>query len=53
MTTVVGPVKFNPDGTAQIITVMNQWLASKQVLVWPKDQAAMPPAYPAKTWQER
>ena len=53
MTTVVGPVKFNPDGTAQIITVMNQWLASKQVLVWPKDQAAMPPAYPAKIWQER
>jgi branched-chain amino acid transport system substrate-binding protein len=53
MTTVVGPVKFNPDGTAQIITVMNQWLASKQTLVWPKDQAAVPPAYPAKTWQER
>jgi len=53
MTTVVGPVKFNPDGTAQIVTVMNQWLASKQVLVWPKDQAVMPPAYPAKTWTER
>jgi branched-chain amino acid transport system substrate-binding protein len=53
MTTVVGPVKFNSDGTAQIVTVMNQWLATKQVLVWPKDQAAMPPAYPAKSWQER
>jgi branched-chain amino acid transport system substrate-binding protein len=53
MTTVCGPVKFNADGTAQIITVMNQWLGSKQVLVWPKDQAVMPPAYPAKTWQER
>jgi len=53
MTTVVGPVKFNPDGTAQIRTVMNQWLGAKQVLVWPKDQATMPPAYPAKTWSER
>jgi branched-chain amino acid transport system substrate-binding protein len=53
MTTVVGPVKFNPDGTAQVITVMNQWLATKQVLVWPKDQASTPPAYPAKTWQDR
>jgi branched-chain amino acid transport system substrate-binding protein len=53
MTTVAGPVKFNPDGTAQIATVMNQWLGGKQVLVWPKDQASTPPAYPAKTWAER
>jgi branched-chain amino acid transport system substrate-binding protein len=53
MTTVAGPVKFNPDGTAQVITVMNQWQAGKQMLVWPKDQAATPPAYPAKVWGER
>jgi branched-chain amino acid transport system substrate-binding protein len=53
MTTVAGPVKFNPDGTGQVITVMNQWVGGKQALVWPKDQAGMPPAYPAKAWQER
>ena len=53
MTTVAGPVKFNPDGTGQVITVANQWQDGKQVLVWPKDQAAAPIAYPAKPWRER
>ena len=51
--TVAGPVKFNSDGTGQVVTVMNQWVDSKQVLVWPKDQAAAPLAYPAKPWSER
>ena len=53
MMTVAGPVKFNPDGTGQVIVVMNQWLDGKQVLVWPKDQAAAPIQYPAKPWRER
>src|SRR5579859_1864785 len=48
MTTVSGPVKFNPDGTAQITTVMDQWLGGKQVLIWPKDQATHAIDYPAK-----
>jgi branched-chain amino acid transport system substrate-binding protein len=53
MTTVVGPVKFNPDGTGQVTTVINQWQDGKQVLVWPADQATAKVAYPAKTWEER
>jgi branched-chain amino acid transport system substrate-binding protein len=53
MTTVSGPVKFNPDGTAQVITVMDQWLANKQVLIWPKDQATQAVDYPAKPWSAR
>jgi branched-chain amino acid transport system substrate-binding protein len=51
--TVAGPIKFNADGTGQVITVMNQWLGGKQVLVWPKDQATQPLQYPAKPWSER
>jgi hypothetical protein len=46
-------VKFNPDGTAQVITVMDQWLANKQVLIWPKDQATQAVDYPAKPWSAR
>jgi branched-chain amino acid transport system substrate-binding protein len=53
MPTVVGPVKFNSDGTGQVITVINQWQAVKQTLIWPKDQAAAPIAFPAKAWKER
>jgi branched-chain amino acid transport system substrate-binding protein len=52
-TSLIGPVKFNPDGTGQVITVFNQWQAQKQVLVWPKDVAVAPFQYPAKTWSER
>jgi branched-chain amino acid transport system substrate-binding protein len=51
--TVAGPIKFNADGTAQVISVMNQWLGGKQVLVWPKDQATQPLSYPAKPWSGR
>jgi len=53
MMTVMGSVKFNPDGSGQVTTIANQWQDGKQVLVWPKDQAAAPLAYPAKPWNER
>jgi branched-chain amino acid transport system substrate-binding protein len=53
MTTVAGPVKFNPDGTGQVTTVINQWQDGKQVLVWPPDQAVGKVSYPAKAWKER
>ena len=52
MMTVAGPVKFNADGTAQITTVFNQWVNSKQVLIWPKDQASAQLQL-AKPWRER
>jgi branched-chain amino acid transport system substrate-binding protein len=53
MMTVEGPVKFNADGTGQVITVINQWQDGKQVLVWPPDQAVGKVAYPATPWAQR
>jgi branched-chain amino acid transport system substrate-binding protein len=53
LSTVAGPIKFNSDGSAQMITVFNQWQGGKQVLVWPKDQAASGLEYPAKPWSQR
>ena len=53
MMTVMGPVKFNPDGTGQVQTIANQVQDGKQVLVWPKDQASAPVAYPARPFRER
>jgi len=53
MMTVAGPVKFNADGTGQVLHVANQWQDGRQVLVWPRDQAAVPLAYPAPSWRER
>jgi branched-chain amino acid transport system substrate-binding protein len=52
MTTVIGPVKFNPDGTGQVVTIANQWQDGKQVLVWPKEHA-VGALMPAKGWAER
>lgn len=51
--TVIGPVTFNPDGTGNVITVLDQWQGGKQVAVWPTDQASNPVAYPAKGWSAR
>jgi branched-chain amino acid transport system substrate-binding protein len=53
MMTVMGPVSFNPDGTSQVVPVTDQRQDGKQVLVWPKDQAISPVAYPAKPFRER
>ncbi len=53
MNTVIGPVKFNSDGTGQVITVINQWQSGKQVLVWPLNQAAHKILYPAPSWSSR
>lgn len=53
MDTVVGHVKFNDDGTAQVVNVIDQWQGGKQVLVWPADQAAAKVEYPAPAWSNR
>ncbi|HLF26326.1 MAG TPA: amino acid ABC transporter substrate-binding protein [Anaerolineae bacterium] len=53
MTTVVGSVKFNADGTGQVTTIINQWQDGKQVLIWPPDQAVGQVMYPAASWTER
>jgi branched-chain amino acid transport system substrate-binding protein len=53
MTTVAGPVKFRPDGTAIIQPMVGQWLAGKQELIWPRDLATAPFAYPAPPFGKR
>jgi branched-chain amino acid transport system substrate-binding protein len=52
-TTVVGPVRFRPDGTGEVKVFFQQWLKGKQELVWPKDFATAPFAYPAPPFSQR
>jgi branched-chain amino acid transport system substrate-binding protein len=52
-TTVIGPVKFRPDGTGIVNAVFLQWLDGKQELVWPKDAATKPLVYPAPPFAKR
>ena len=53
MQTVMGPVRFRPDGTGIVTTVFVQWQAGKQQLVWPKDLGGVPLIYPAPPWRAR
>ncbi len=53
MDTVIGPVKFNADGTGQVITIFDQWQNGKQELIWPLDQPTKPIAYPAVPFDQR
>jgi branched-chain amino acid transport system substrate-binding protein len=51
--TVVGPVRFQPDGTGLVPTVFVQWQAGKQEMVWPKNLGATRLLYPAPRWRDR
>ena len=60
MVTIGGPISFNPDGTPKVyskdgkplaITGMAQWLGGKQELIWPKEYATVPFAYPAQPFK--
>ena len=54
MTTVIGPVKFRPDGTGVVKAgLFAQWINGKQELVWPKEYATAPLAYPAPPFAKR
>jgi branched-chain amino acid transport system substrate-binding protein len=53
MTTVIGPVKFRPDGTGIVQGAFLQWLNGQQELVWPKEFATAPLAYPAPPYAKR
>jgi branched-chain amino acid transport system substrate-binding protein len=53
MTTVIGPVKFRPDGTGIVQSVFIQWINGKQELVWPKEFQTVPLAYPAPPFARR
>ncbi len=51
--TVVGPVRFRPDGTGIVPIVFVQWQAGKQELVWPKELGGVRLLYPAPRWRDR
>lgn len=53
MTTVMGPVKFRPDGTAVVSGLVIQWQKGRQELVWPREFATASLVYPAPPWAER
>ncbi|MBC7250749.1 MAG: amino acid ABC transporter substrate-binding protein [Anaerolineae bacterium] len=53
MTTVVGPVTFNADGTGNVLNPLIQWQNGQQELVWPKDHATADLLYPAPPFEER
>jgi branched-chain amino acid transport system substrate-binding protein len=51
--TVIGSVKFRPDGTAIVAAAFAQWLNGKQELIYPKEHATTPLAYPAPAYGKR
>jgi hypothetical protein len=53
MDTISGHVTFNPDGTGNVLNVINQWQDGKQVLVWPPEQAVGKIEYPVPAWGQR
>jgi len=53
MMTVIGPLKFRPDGTGVVIFFSVQWQKGKQEVVFPKEYATAPFVYPMPKWSER
>lgn len=53
MTTVVGPVTFNTDGTGNVLNPLIQWQNGKQELVWPPEHASAKLVYPAPPFDKR
>ena len=53
MNTVIGAVKFRPDGTGIVPQALLQWINGKQELVWPKEAATSPLAFPAPPFDKR
>ena len=53
MMTVVGPVRFKPDGAGEVKIFIPQWQKGKQELVWPKEFATAPFVYPAPPFGQR
>ncbi len=51
--TVIGPVKFRPDGTGIVRSVFLQWINGKQELVWPSEFATAAVVYPAPPFSKR
>ena len=53
VTTVVGPVTFNEDGTGNVLNPLIHWQSGKLELVWPEEHATAEFLYPAPPFGER
>jgi branched-chain amino acid transport system substrate-binding protein len=53
MVTVIGPLKFRPDGTGVVVYFGVQWQKGKQEVVFPKEYATAPLVYPMPKWSGR
>jgi branched-chain amino acid transport system substrate-binding protein len=54
MMTVIGKVKFRPDGTLiDPCPAVVQWLDGNRRLVWPKEFRETPFVYPIPLWKDR
>ena len=53
MVTVIGPELHRPDGTGIVQAAFAQWQNGKQELVYPKEYATAPLAYPAPPFAKR
>jgi branched-chain amino acid transport system substrate-binding protein len=53
VTTVVGPVTFNEDGTGNVLNPLIQWQNGQLELVWPEEHATADFLYPAPPFSER
>ena len=53
LSTVIGPVTFNADGTGNVLNPLTQWQNGKMELVWPEDQKTSDFAFPAPPYEER
>ena len=52
-TSVIGPIRFNPDGSGVVDYLLPQWQNGKSELIWPREQASAPFAYPAPPFAQR
>ncbi|NJM40215.1 MAG: ABC transporter substrate-binding protein [Anaerolineae bacterium] len=50
---LIGPVKFRPDGSSEVLTVVSQYQGGKTVSVWPPNTAATKVIYPAPAFADR
>ena len=53
MTTVIGPVTFNLDGTGNVLNPLEMWLNGQQEVIWPLDMQTADFVYPAPAFDQR
>lgn len=51
--TIIGPVRFDPDGSPIMRDNVLQWKGGKSELVWPQEYRTAPFIYPALPWAKR